>query len=248
MNCEQVDDLGAAYALDAVELDERRAIDAHLHSCREPHAEARAAQPALLAVGSVETVFPRPELRARLMETVAATPQAFAAALRPRAEIGPPAERRGWLDRVGLLRPVAMGAVAASLVLVVVAGTLWAQLQDRDAELRAVAEALGGSGTAYAVSGTAGSGYLVDTADGTATLVVSGLRELRGDQLYELWLIDAEGNPVIAGMHRPGSDDGLTIIELEQDPAGWATFAITVERSRVDAPTSDPVLVGELSG
>ncbi len=61
--------------------------------------------------------------------------------------------------------------------------------------------------------------------------------------------MDAEGNPVIAGTHRPGSsEDGLTIIELEHDPAGWATFAITVERSRVDAPTSDPVLIGELSG
>jgi hypothetical protein len=88
----------------------------------------------------------------------------------------------------------------------------------------------------------------VDTPDGTATLVLSALPELPADELYELWLMDAEGNPVIAGTHRPESDDGLLIFELERDPAGWATFAITVERSRVDAPTSDPVVSGELSG
>jgi anti-sigma-K factor RskA len=247
MNCEQVDELGAAYALDAIEADERRAIDAHLDSCREPHAEARSALPALLAAGSVESVLPRPELRARLMTTVAATPQRTTAAPPRRAAIEPAPPRRSWLDRIGLLRPVAMGAVAASLVLAVVAGTLWAQLQDRDAELRAVAEALRGSGIAHAVSGTAASGYLVDTPDGTATLVVSGLPELPEGQLYELWLMDAKGNPVIAGTHT-GSADELKIIELEEDPAGWATFAITVERSRVGAPTTDPVLIGELSG
>lgn len=246
MNCQQVEEFGAAYALDAVEPDERRAIDAHLESCRQPHAEARAALPALLLAGNVEPILPRPELRARLMSSVAATPQA-AVAPRPRGAIEPSPERRSWLERLGLMRTVAMGAVAASLVLAVVAGTLWAQLQDRDAELRGVAEALRGSGTAHAVSGSAASGFLVDTTDGTATLVVSALAALPDGQLYELWLLDDAGNPVIAGTHRPGSSqERVSIIELEQDPGGWATFAITVERSRVDVPTTEPVLIGEL--
>ncbi len=164
MTCEQVDELGAAYALDAVEPDERRAIETHLESCREPHAEARAALPALLAAGSVESPFPRPELRQRLMATVAATPQAFATP--PRRRVEPLPERRRWLERLGLMRPLALGGLAATLVLAVVAGTLWAQLQDRDAQLQAVADALRGSGTAYAVSGSAASGFLVDTARG----------------------------------------------------------------------------------
>ena len=66
----------SAYALDAVDPDETRAIDAHLAGCARPHGEARA----LIAAGdlvpaALEPVAPSSALRDRLMATVAATPQ-----------------------------------------------------------------------------------------------------------------------------------------------------------------------------
>lgn len=249
MNCQQVDELGAAYALGAVDPDERQQIERHLATCGQPHVDARGAAGAgsLVAVSS-EPVLPSPALRRRLMATVAAIPQEH----RPRPAVPTAAKptdsmarRPGWLERTGLLRPLALGTMAATLVLAVAAGALWSQLADRNADLRAVAEAIAAGDTAYAVQGEAGSGLLIDGDDG-ATLVLSNLAALSGDDLYELWLIDAEGNPVAVGTHRPTAGAELTVIPLEQDPGGFATFAVTVEARRVDAPTSDPVLVARL--
>lgn len=245
MNCQRVDELGAAYALDAVEPDERREIEHHLTTCGQPHLDARGAAGAatLLATAS-EPMMPSAALRGRLMATVTATPQEH----RPRAAL--PVERLaarpGWLEWIGLWRPLALGGLAATLVLAVVAGTLATQLADRNADLRAVAEAISAGGSAYAVEGEAGSGVLVDGDDG-AWLVTSELDVLTGGELYELWLMDADGNPVAVGTHTGSPEGELIVVRLEHDPEGFATFAVTVEPARLDAPTGEPVLVAQLS-
>lgn len=93
----------------------------------------------------------------------------------------------------------------------------------------------------------AGSGFLVD-GDGGATLVLSNVAALTGDELYEMWLLDAEGTMQPAGTYRAQGSGGLVVIPLERDPTGHSTFAVTVEPHRVEAPTSDPVIVGQLEG
>jgi anti-sigma-K factor RskA len=246
VNCDQVDELAAAFALDAVEPDERRAIDAHLASCREPHPAARDIWLPAPSGAGVTMISPSAALRARVMATVAATPQLSTQARRVAApERATP--RPGWLERIGVWRPLALGGLAATLVLAVATATLWNRLQDRDARLHEIADAVAGGAAAYSVAGDAGSGLLVDGADG-ATLVVSNLAPLSGDALYELWLIDAEGNPVAVGTHRPTASDEVAVVPLERDIEGFTIFAVTVEQARVDAPTSDPVLVAEIQG
>jgi hypothetical protein len=255
MNCEQVEELGAAFALDAVEPDERLAIQAHLETCAEPHTEAR--ETATLAIGALEVdaIPTRPELRNRLMSTIATLPQessetAVSPAAVPRTSpvvVERGVRRRSWLERLDILRPVAFGGVAATLVLAVAAGVLWTSLQDRESVLRSVAQAVAGGGTAYAVEGEAGSGFLVD-GEGGGLLVLSGVPELSGDDLYEMWLLDAEGNMQPAGTYRPEGSGGLVVIPLELDPSGHSAFAVTVEARRVDAPTSDPVIAGQIEG
>lgn len=190
MTCEQVDELGAAFALHAVEPEERLAIQAHLETCSEPHADARETALVLGKLG-VDPISPRPELRDRLMSTIAVVPQ------------------------------------------------------ERDAVLRMVAQAVAEGGTAYAVEGQAGSGFLID-GEGGAKLVLAEIAALADDDIYELWLLDAAGTPLSVGMYRPGVSDGLVVIPLERDPSGYATFAMTVEAIRVETPTSDAVIAGAI--
>lgn len=251
MNCREVDELGAAFALGAVDSTERAAIAEHLETCREPHAETRSLLAVAPLVGlDAAPVQPSSELRDRVISAVARTPQE--PAVERRAVVPPSREgrERGWLAWLSpqLSRPLAAGAMAAALVLAVVSGGLWLRVQESEDRLRTAAEALAGGEVAFRVTGDAGAGYLVQSPTGEATLIVGDIADLPDDALYELWLIDAEGRPVDVGTFRPGDDGGLAIVPLESDLAGYAVFAVTVERERVDAPTGEPVLSAPLDG
>jgi len=240
MGCAQVDELAGAYALDAVEPDEERAISEHLDTCDRPHDEARELIGAGGAMGvSEEVVMPNPALRERLMATVAATPQEHRPlAVTPMPEREP---KRAWWR----LQPVMAGVAAVALAVAVGLGawgfSLNAQLAEREDALRAVANA----DAAFAVAGSAGAGWVIESGD-AAHFVAEDLAELPADHIYELWLLDAAGTPTAVGTLE--DPDDLVVVALEHDLAGAATFAVTVEPHRVEAPTSDPVLVASLEG
>ena len=81
--------------------------------------------------------------------------------------------------------------------------------------------------------------------DGQAIFLADSLAALPPDELYELWLIGDDG-PVAVGTLT--DTDGVALVELEQSLGDAAVFAVTVEAERVEAPTSDPVLVASLEG
>jgi anti-sigma-K factor RskA len=246
MTCETVDELAAAYALGAVAPDDDAAIGTHLADCDRPHVEARE----LIGVGafvgaSVEPVAPSAGLRARLMATAAVTPQEHrsvdrAPASRDVAVQPRPAPRPWW--QAGWLS-AALGAAAVVVILALGAWnvSLNQQVAERDAVFRAVASA----DAVHQVAGPAGSGLLIE-ADGEATFVAEDLAMLPGGSLYELWLIGPDGAPVAVGTLT--DTDGIATVTLEQQIGPATTFAVTIEEGRVDAPTSDPVLVATLEG
>lgn len=253
LDCAAVDELDAAFSLGALPDDEARAVAEHLRTCREPHAALRSAfDVGGLLIGALAPVEPRPQLRERLMATIAATPQGgpipattTVPRQRPAPERSVPAEpRRGWLD--WLSPGWARGLAAAALVGVVALGgwnaVLQGQLSDQRRAMDAVAEAVAAGGSAYRVEGEAGSGWLVAN-DETATFIGADLADA-GDKIMELWLIDADGTPEAAGVME--SVDDLAIAQLDQSIAGYATFAVTLEDSFVEAPTGAPVMVGSL--
>ena len=244
MNCEHVDELAAAYALGAVENAEEREISHHLATCDQPHAEARALIDAAAAVpAQLEPMTAKPVLRARLMTTVAETAQDHrpAPAVRQAALVNPPRRRPWWQ----LPSPLVGAAAAVALALAVGLGawgvSLQQQIAERDAALRAVATA----DAAHRVTGSAGSGWLLETADETVFLA-EGLAALDEGRIYELWLIDPDGSALAVGVVDEFED--LVIAPLEIEIGDAAAFAVTVEEERVDAPTTDPVLLGTLEG
>lgn len=243
LDCGAVDELGAAFALGALEPDEARAIAEHLASCPEPHAELRALLGAGAALAlALEPVPPSAGLRQRLMATIERTPQD-----RRAGEPQPPA-RRGWLDWISprVARPVAVAAVVSLVAIGAWNVGLQSQLADRDRALRAVAAAISGGEAVFRVDGSAGRGYVVETPGTGAALVIADAAALPADRLYELWLLDADGAAVAVGTFTP-SGAAVAVIAVDRDLAGYATFAVTVEAERVDAPTTTPVILGDLT-
>jgi len=248
-----VDELGAAFALGALDADEARAVAEHLATCPEPHAELRSllgAQDVLSM--SLDPGTPSPRLRDRLMATVGRTRQEHE---RGGAPVGQQPEpegdrggRRGWFDWLSpqVARPLAVAALVAVLAVAGWNVVLQGQLAERDRALHAVASAISGGQTAFRVEGSAGRGYVVDTPGSGAALVIADLAALPANRIYELWLLDAAGTPVAVGTFAPGSD-AVAVVPVDRDLAGYATFAVTVEPSRLDAPTGTIVMQGHLS-
>jgi anti-sigma-K factor RskA len=243
-----VDELGAAYALGALEPDERRAVEEHLATCPEPHTEVRSPLGAeqVLAM-SLEPVQPSAGLRERVMASIERAPQDRSAAAVPPPAPAQRRERRGWLEWLSprVARPLAVAAMVALVAVGAWGLNLQAQLAQRDRALQAVADAIASGETAFRVEGSGGRGYVVDTPGEGAALVVADLTALPADNIYELWLLDEAGVPVAVGTFTP-TDTDVAVVHVERDLSGFAIFAVTVEASRVDAPTSDPVMVGPL--
>ena len=240
IDCATVDELAAAYALGALDAAEERAVSAHLATCRNPHAEARGMlEGASLLPAALEPAAPSVGLRDRLMATVATTPQEH----RPRPALvrapdTAPVSTPWW--RASPL-PSALAAVALALAIGLGGWglALNAELAERDAALRAIASAE----TAYAAQGEAGSGWLIQSGD-DAIFVAEGLAELAAGTLYELWLIDADGIAVAAGILT--DTDGVALVTLERPIDDAVTFAVTVETERVEQPQNDPVMVAAI--
>jgi hypothetical protein len=238
MNCHEVDEIGAAYALGALDPDSELAVSEHLAACPEPHVELRdaIATAATVPVG-LGAVEPSPQLRRRLMTTIAGTEQDHRI---PRAaEASADVDTRGPWWRI---RPLTAALATAAVVVLVALGTwnanLAADLAERDAALAAIASA----DVAFRATGPAGAGWVLAT-DESAIFVSESLADLPSDRIYALWLIDDVGAVAVGVVE---DVDELVLVELEQALGSATAFALTVESERVDAPTSDPVLVAPL--
>lgn len=239
LDCAVVDELAPAWALGGVDPDEERALHTHLASCDRPHDAARAAiEGAALVPASLVPVAPSAGLRNRLMATVTVTPQEHRPQQRAVAERAPEPARPWWRFNQ-LPSAIAAVALAAAVGLGAWGLALNAQLAERDVALRAVAAA----DAAYIAQGEIGSGWVIQSGD-EAMFMAEDLAELAAGQLYELWLIDADGTAVAAGTLT--DTDGVALVPLEQPLGDSVTFAVTVETERVEQSQNDPVMVAAI--
>ena len=238
MGCTAVDELAPAYGLGALDAPEARAFSAHLARCRKPHSEAmELIEAAVVMPMSLEEATPSAALRARIMTSVASTPQEHAAARQPAA--APADGRRRWWSMGAL--PSAL--VAASLVAAIGVGAWGASLNSRLADREAVLQAIASADAVYTASGPAGNGVVVESGD-AAMFMTEDLVKLNPEQIYHLWLIHSDGTTVAVGTL--DRTDGVTIVTLEQELGAAVSFAMTVEEGRVEQPTGEPVLTAQL--
>lgn len=222
MAIDDLHELTAAFALDALDADDRAAYEAHLASCERCREELAAFEEAAaqLAYGTPAPA-PPPRLRARVLDAV-------------RADGG---VVRGFRPRRRAL--YALGAVAAAASAVAIGLGIWtARLAgELDAERSALAVLADADARILPLQGA--NGRLVVTKTGTAALVVAGLPTAPRGKTYEIWVID-DGEPSPAGLFDGGDD--RTVVRLSRPVPPDAQVAVTVERDGgADAPTSTPI-------
>jgi anti-sigma-K factor RskA len=246
MTHDELRDSVAVFALNALDPDEARELEAHLATCEECRAalETFRRSAADLATGAPQ-VDPPAALRDPIMAVVKAE-----AGEAPRvvpiapARTVPPA-RRGWI-----------AALAAAAALIVVLGAMAVSLSQRlaavNARLTAQEQVL-----ALLASPTASTASLVGSVQANVrfvyapdrrqgALVVSDLGDPGQEFVYQLWLIAGQ-EPESAGVFRPVPGRPI-VVPVAADFSRYQAVAISVERGPAGAPrpTTTPLLLARL--
>lgn len=211
-------ELTAAYALDALDAEERQAYETHLATCARCRDEL---QSFWRVSGSLAHAAagppPPPELRGRILDAARAE-RPNVVPLRPR-----------WTRRVAA--PAAAVAAVAAVALGV-----WGVSVSRELDAARQELAIVGDPNAQTFETRGGEASLIVTPTGEAALVVRKLAPAPPGKDYEIWVF-VDGTPRPAGVfERPGVTVLTHTVERGQ------TVAVTLERDGgVDAPTTDPV-------
>jgi anti-sigma-K factor RskA len=217
---DELHQLTAAYALDALEPDEARAYEAHLDACARCREElAGLAGTASALAYAAAGPQPPAELRGRILETA-------------------PAERQNLvpLRTRRRLRVSPLAGVAAAAACLLVALGIWNVSLHRDLDHKnAIAAVLGDPAAAHVALPKA-AGQLVVSKRGVA--LVAKVPPPPPGKTYEAWMIPKGGKPVPAGTF-----DGSEPVLLHGTPTPGVTMAVTIEKHGGSAhPTTPPVV------
>jgi anti-sigma-K factor RskA len=249
------DDL-CLYALDALQGEERNAIEKHLDKCAacRQEVERLRGDVALLAFSAGG---PRPPARSRdrLISAIAKEPRR--AQVRERAHWN-------WWNTLG------WAAALAAIILAILVQQQNSDLRRRVGELEANSSLQGQQLLeakqllATLTSPDAEDFTLVAAktppqpqgkviyvrGNGTVVFLASNMPAAPPQKAYELWLIPTSGAPIPAGLFKPNADGAAAVIHPPL-PSGVEAkaFAITIEpEAGSSAPTSQPIMVGGSRG
>jgi anti-sigma-K factor RskA len=230
-----VHELTAAYALDALEPEERERYEAHLARC-EPCREELASlgETATALALAVEAPPPPPALRGRIL----------AAAAAERENVVPLPVRRPWIVRtaVAAAAVAACAAVGFGVWAFTLQHSLSSERSARSAEAHAIQIYTDPASLKRPLKG--GAGTLAVDRTGEAVLVVRKLPPAPAGKTYEAWVIPPGSKPIRAGLFKGGGS--MTMVPLEKTVPAGSVVAATVERSGgVDAPTETPVFTAQ---
>lgn len=251
---DELHDLAAPYALDALDGADQERFEAHLATCPACRAEVDDLREIAVGLSEGLELAPPPALRERLLEQVAAE----AAPTAPAADDAAPGEastvrslderrtpqHRTGPDRAGRTGGARRWWLAAAAAVVVGAGA-WGAV-----------EVLGqGDPADRIVQAQDARTYEADTPDGQVSVVASadedaavlrlpgGLAAPPAGQVYQAWWVGADGSARSAGLIAEDVvEDGQAL--LEGGFAGAAAVGLTVEPAGgSQQPTSEPFAV-----
>jgi anti-sigma-K factor RskA len=219
-------DLLAAYALDALDDDERERFERHLADCEECVEQlALLREPVAALAYAAEGPVPRNELRDRIIEGARAEPRAAVIKL----------PRRNWA--LGAVAGVAAAAACLAIGLGIYAHSLSNSLDRERSANSAVEKLLAENATTKPLIGANGS--LIVAENGRAGLLVCGLAGAPSTKTYEAWVISGK-SPVPAGLFRGGN--GCSSVLLTERVPKNATVAVTLERAGGATSPTLPIL------
>jgi anti-sigma-K factor RskA len=238
----ELSSLTGAYALDALDEQERAVFDAHLATCADCAAEARTLRAAAAELSYVTTAAPPPALRTDILAAV------------NRHRPLPPIT-----DDVTQLKPRKLSqrwwpALAAACVLIALAAAGWGYQQHR-AATRDHAQAIAiikvlDSPDARTVTGKIGDTGLATLVYSKAghQLVLTGhdLAHPDSNKTYQLWMIDPNGAATSAALFRPDSN-GNVLVQAEGNLANTARMGISIERAGGSARPTPGAIVAVMT-
>jgi anti-sigma-K factor RskA len=239
---DEFEGLAGLAALDVLEGDELGRFQRHAAQCERCQVMVRLDRETLAAVSLVAPPMdPSPDFKARLMQRAAAELAAIDTArggrvAAPQTVAAPPPGpapipvRQKPPNVIPLWRRSPwVSALAAILVVGLVSYGAY------NYENQPVAT--------YELSGSApGKAVVIIRRSGMAELIMDGVPDPEPGFLYEAWIIPPGSQPVAAGTTTRGNAE----VPLPGNVRG-TTVAITKERSRVDAPTSAPLMATVVS-
>lgn len=217
--------LAGAYALDALDADERAVFEQHLAECAECAEEVRGMLLAAAELSRTTEVAPPAQLRSDVLAAVAQ--------VRP---LPPLVDNVVALHRARAARSVwQLMAAACALVAIVAAG--WGYAQHRAAGDRTtsatqsvVDDLLKANDlTASTTRLARGTGTVVySKAEHRVVLIGHGMPALNSDQTYQLWMLPAGGKAISAGTFKPDNAGDIEL-PVTGDLTGVPKMAISVE-------------------
>ena len=257
MTCEEFEELSGAYVLDAITPAERQEAEEHLAHCTrctQLVRELRAAV-ALLPL-SVPQVNPPPSLESRVMNAIQDEAGITALPTQRSRTVQSPrrARRKRWLPQVLVAAAVllflllgGMGALSLSLSHQV------SSLQQQLAQVTGQHNAT--SAKTYAVQGQASdqnaTGQLVYyPVQNITVLVMHGLPQLNGTQVYQGWLVHTKNNkPVsVTSIGVLNAQNGTASLAFQGNVTGYDAAAVSVEHGPTASrsPSKQIIALGSL--
>lgn len=220
--------LAGAYALDALDDDERAMFEEHLHDCPECTEEVHGLRNAAAELSNLTEVGPPPQLRAAVLGAVAQS--------RPL----PPLVDGARVLPLRRARSAALWqGLAAACALIAIVVSAWGFSQHRQAQRStnarvSVVESLLAAPDVRATTTAMkqGQGTLIySRREHRLVLLGRGMPVLPADEIYQLWLMSPTGQPVSGGLFRPdpngnielpasGVVDGVDRMGVSVEPAG----------------------------
>jgi len=238
-----------AYAVDAVDADERRAVESLVAVDADAARELADLQAVAARLGAAIDAEPPAGARAAVLAAVRATPQESPVPSAPPVPLAPTSPtsstsstssargRRGGARWWALAAAVAIGAaVPATLLVQQVQHTRQVQ-----AEQQQVADLLTDPSAVLVHQDVPGDGAVTAIlTDHRAVFTATQMPPPDDGSVYQLWVV-RDGQPHSAGVMT--SDDG-TVRQFADDFAPGDVLAVTVEPAGgSEQPTSDPIMV-----
>ena len=240
-------DLLGAYALDAVDADERERIERHLVEC--PRCRAEVAEHREVASFLAQSGTDAPDgVWDRISAELAPEPPPLRLVGEPRPGTTPPAKRGLGPKAAAMLLGAAAVIVAVLGIVAVGQSQRLNRLEDAVADRsidRVANAAVADAEVKVALTGDAGDAEIVVGRNGQGYLITKDMPKPAAGEVYQLWGKDGD---VVLSLGTFGG--GADVVPFSVDPARVGDvelFAVTQEKAPgVLASKQDPIMVGQV--
>lgn len=245
MNCQEFEELLGAYALEALSADEKQVADAHLATCEKCVRAVRQLQSVVdLFPLTVPAMEPPPRVKAQILARIQASKDT------PEAQIQPALTPINQRPARSHLRWRTSLLAASLLALVLLLGGMFAwnlSLSQQVAQLSTrvpapVTYAIAGSGPAAGATGQ----VIYYPQQHLTVLVLHGLPQLNGNQVYQGWLLQGKQTYSVGLLN---VQNGVATLDFQGNLTGYDAAAVSLERGPTatsNAPKGPVVAVGSL--